>query len=225
MDAPGQKDLKELAALLREQRPHPSHLQLDETKRRVMARRARHAVHGRRSSWTARLVLASVFSLAFVVNAFGVPGKSASDKLSRVVSSATQSGNTVGAASIQYCPKDSVSSNCPPPSEGCTPGYWKQSHHFDSWVGFAPTDKFEAVFGVNVPGNPTLLDALQAGGGGINALERHAVAALLNASSPDVEYLTVSQVIAKVQAAIATNTIEQTKNELENFNQLGCPLN
>ena len=22
--------------------------------------------------------------------------------------------------------------------EGCTPGFWKQDHHFDSWVGFAP---------------------------------------------------------------------------------------
>jgi hypothetical protein len=122
-----------------------------------------------------------------------------------------------------------VISQCPPPpppgDEGCTPGFWKQSQHLDSWVGFAPSDKFEAVFGVNVPGDPTLLQALNARGGGINALERHAVAALLNASSPGVDYpLTVSEVIAKVQAAIANGTIEQTKNELESFNELGCPL-
>jgi hypothetical protein len=122
-----------------------------------------------------------------------------------------------------------VISHCPPPpppgDEGCTPGFWKQSQHFDSWTGFATTDKFEAVFGVNVPGDPTLLQALNAGGGGINALERHAVAALLNASSPDVDYpLTVSEVIANVQAAIANGTIEQTKNEFESFNELGCPL-
>jgi hypothetical protein len=116
----------------------------------------------------------------------------------------------------------------PPPTgdEGCTPGYWKQPQHLDSWVGFAPTQKYESVFGVNVPGDPTLLDALRAKGGGINALMRHSVAALLNASSPDVAYpLTVSQVIAKVQAAIAGGTIEQTKNEFEQFNELGCPLN
>jgi hypothetical protein len=116
----------------------------------------------------------------------------------------------------------------PPPTgdNGCTPGYWKQTHHFDSWVGFAPTDKYEAVFGVSVPGDPSLLDALNASGGGINALERHSVAALLNASNSDVGYpLTVSQVIARVQAAIAGGTIEQTKNEFEQFNELGCPLN
>jgi hypothetical protein len=122
-----------------------------------------------------------------------------------------------------------VISECPPPpppgDEGCTPGFWKQSQHFDSWTGFAPTDKFETVFGVDVPGDPTLLQALNARGGGINALERHAVAALLNASSPDVDYpLTVSEVIARVQAAIANGTIEQTKNEFESFNELGCPL-
>ena len=43
------------------------------------------------------------------------------------------------------------------------------------------------MFGVDVPGDPTLLDALNSGGGGINALMRHAVAALLNASNPDVD--------------------------------------
>jgi hypothetical protein len=123
-----------------------------------------------------------------------------------------------------------VIGHCPPPpptgDQGCTPGYWKQAHHFDSWVGFAPTQKYETVFGVDVPGNPSLLDALKANGGGINALERHSVAALLNASNSSVGYpLTVSQVIAKVQAAIAGGTIEQTKNEFEAFNELGCPLN
>ena len=38
----------------------------------------------------------------------------------------------------------------PPGGEGCTPGFWKQEQHFDSWVGFAPTDSFDAVFGVDV---------------------------------------------------------------------------
>ena len=42
----------------------------------------------------------------------------------------------------------------PPGGEGCTPGFWKQDQHFDSWVGFAPTDSFETVFGVSVPGQP-----------------------------------------------------------------------
>ena len=89
---------------------------------------------------------------------------------------------------------DSVVVNQPPGGEGCTPGFWKQEQHFDSWVGFAPSDSFEAVFGVDVTlraggqntiEDPTLLDALNANGGGVNALARHAVAALLNASNPD----------------------------------------
>jgi hypothetical protein len=123
-----------------------------------------------------------------------------------------------------------VISACPPPpppgDEGCTPGYWKQPHHFDSWQGFTQSQKYEAVFGVNVPGNPSLLQALGMNGGGINALERHSTAALLNASSSGVDYpFTVAQVIAKVQSAVANGTIEATKNELEDANELGCPLN
>jgi hypothetical protein len=122
-----------------------------------------------------------------------------------------------------------IISECPSPGdEGCTPGFWKQAKHFDSWFGYDRDESFEAVFAVNVPGAPTLLEALKAHGGGINALERHAVAALLNASSPDVDYpLTVAEVKAKVKSAIDSGdpaTIEQTKDELAQFNELGCPL-
>ena len=122
-----------------------------------------------------------------------------------------------------------IISECPPPgNEGCTPGYWKQSQHFDSWFGYSRNQKFEQVFAVNVPGDPTLLEALKANGGGINALERHAVAALLNASSPNVDYpLTQAQVKAMVKSAIDSGdpaTIEQTKDQLEQYNELGCPL-
>jgi uncharacterized repeat protein (TIGR01451 family) len=110
--------------------------------------------------------------------------------------------------------------------EGCTPGYWKQDHHFDSWVGFDPSDSFEDVFGVEVPGDPSLLDALNSGGGGINALMRHAVAALLNASNPDVDSdFTVDEVIALVQEAIETGDIERIKDILAAANEQGCPLN
>jgi uncharacterized repeat protein (TIGR01451 family) len=110
--------------------------------------------------------------------------------------------------------------------EGCTPGFWKQDQHFDSWVGYSPTDSFEDVFGVDVPGDPTLLEALNAGGGGINALMRHAVAALLNASNPDVDSdFTVAEVIALVQEAIATGDYERIKDILAAANEQGCPLN
>jgi len=104
----------------------------------------------------------------------------------------------------------------PGPFEGCTLGYWKQDQHFDSWVDYVPGDYYESVFGresnLDPPGpggafaNPTLLDALEIGGGdgadGQNGMARQAVAALLNASSPDVDFpMTVTEVIQKVQDA------------------------
>ncbi|HEX6693817.1 MAG TPA: hypothetical protein VF035_03840 [Longimicrobiales bacterium] len=111
----------------------------------------------------------------------------------------------------------------PPGFEGCTPGYWKQSQHFDSWVGYSPTDSFSAVFGVNYPG--TLLDAASANGGGANALARHAVAALLNATS-SVQYgADAASVIAAVQAAFASGDYETQKNIFAGWNERGCPLN
>ena len=74
----------------------------------------------------------------------------------------------------------------PPEGEGCTPGYWKT--HPDNWVGYDPTELFNNVFGVVDPDDLTLMEALWAGGGGKYALGRHAVAALLNAAHPDVDY-------------------------------------
>jgi hypothetical protein len=115
----------------------------------------------------------------------------------------------------------------PAGGQGCTPGYWKQPHHFDSWVGYSPTDDFETVFGVDASFDPhTLLDGASRNGGGENALARHAVAALLNASSGGVNYAyTTADVIAMVQAAYATGNFEATKNLFEAQNDTSCPLN
>lgn len=118
----------------------------------------------------------------------------------------------------------------PPDAEGCTPGYWRQDQHFDSWVptGYATSDDFEVVFGVNASFDPhTLLDAVWLGGGGENALARHAVAALLNAAHPDVNYTyTVAQVIAMVQSAYnGTADVETTKDLFDAANNAGCDLN
>jgi len=71
----------------------------------------------------------------------------------------------------------------------------------------------------------TLLDALQNGGGGVDALGRQATAALLNAAKGFYP-LTTAQVIADVKAAYANSSlIESTKDLLEADNTLGCPLN
>jgi len=109
-----------------------------------------------------------------------------------------------------------------PDFEGCTPGYWKNTRmHYCEWdaSGYSPDDDFDATFGTNYF-NPdrTLLEALNAGGGGYDALGRHAVAALLSASNPDVNYgLTVQQVL---DAVLAGN-----KDLLADYNEMGCPLN
>ena len=115
--------------------------------------------------------------------------------------------------------------------EGCTPGYWKQDQHFDSWQAYSPTDEFNTVFGVSgpFPASLTLLQALQLNGGGPNALARHAVAALLDSANSGVDYaLTPAQVIAETQAALASGDatlIEATKNKFAVLNERGCPLN
>jgi hypothetical protein len=117
----------------------------------------------------------------------------------------------------------------PPPAggEGCTPGYWRQDQHFDSWVGYYPSDDFAIVFSVAPTFDPhSLLNAVWLGGGDEDALARHAVAALLNASNPSVNYLySVSDVIAMVQFAYATGNFETTKNLFEVQNESFCPLN
>ncbi|MBI4304239.1 MAG: hypothetical protein HY665_07900 [Chloroflexi bacterium] len=106
----------------------------------------------------------------------------------------------------------------PPGDEGLTPGYWK--NHLSAWQGYTPSQYFDAVFGVGP--HVTLLKALQTGGGGAFALGRHAVAALLNAASSNVDYpLAEAQVIALVQNAYATGTFEGVKNTLEGYNELG----
>ena len=110
--------------------------------------------------------------------------------------------------------------------EGCTPGYWKQRHHFDSWVDFDPDDLFVDVFGSDIFGDITLAEALRLRGGKENALGRHAVAALLNAASEDVDYgLTPADVIDLFHYALDNDVVEETKNMLDELNNAGCPLN
>ncbi len=109
-------------------------------------------------------------------------------------------------------------------AEGCTPGYWKQPQHFDSWVTYDQDDLFSDVFGVGP--DITLLQALKTGGGGENALGRHAVAGLLDAASLDLDYMfTQAQVIQMVVDAYTTPDFEGIKSILEEENELICPLN
>jgi hypothetical protein len=115
------------------------------------------------------------------------------------------------------------------PFQGCTPGYWRQDHHFDSWVatGYAPSDDFNTVFGVSATFNPRTLEvAVALAGGGERALARHAVAALLDAAHPNINYAyTAAEVISGVQNAYSTGDFETFKSALDFANNAGCPLN
>lgn len=113
--------------------------------------------------------------------------------------------------------------------EGCTPGYWKQRHHFDSWPSpYLSSTLFSSVFANAFPGK-TLVQVLNLKGGGLNALGRHSVAALLNAASSGVDYdLTVAEVVAAFNAAYASgdpSIITNQKNVFDMLNNQGCPLN
>ena len=136
-----------------------------------------------------------------------------------------------GGAEITYFNSEAPPPPPPPPGggEGCTPGYWKQAHHFDSWPrGLTPGMDFDTVFGVNLfSPNRSLLVALSTGGGGANRLGRHATAALLNATAGSgVSYdLSAAQVIALVQAAAASGDYDGASDRLEGFNEQSCPLN
>ncbi len=109
--------------------------------------------------------------------------------------------------------------------EGFTPGFWKQSHHFQHWTTFTTNQQFNALFGLTAQQEDrdlTLLGALQRGGGGHRAFARHAAAALLNASQPNVAYaFTIDQVKAMVQQAYTTGDFNTAKNNLESENMLG----
>ena len=109
--------------------------------------------------------------------------------------------------------------------EGCTPGYWKQDQHFDSWPApYTPSTQFSAVFENAFPGM-TLLQVLNLGGGGLEALGRHTVAALLNAQSDAVDYdLSAQAVIDGFNAVFPGGDYEGQKNIFEGLNERGCSL-
>jgi uncharacterized repeat protein (TIGR01451 family) len=116
--------------------------------------------------------------------------------------------------------------------EGCTPGYWKNSP--GCWEFYVPYIWFMDVFdmditigsGKKIVYHPTLMEALNGNGGGVTALARHAVAAMLNAYDPDIDYqMSEAEIIAAVQQALYLGEpyITELKDVLDYFNNAGCP--
>ena len=113
-------------------------------------------------------------------------------------------------------------------AQGCTPGYWKNHSRWPS--PYVQSTLFSSVFANAFP-NKTLQQVLSLGGGGLNALGRHTVSALLNAGAiggPNFP-LTQAQVISQFNAAYAAKVYDPTKNYFESLTDsypgIVCPLN
>jgi len=85
---------------------------------------------------------------------------------------------------------------------------------------------FDSVFGRNqFDPDITLLDALGLGGGGTEALARHATAALLNSGSDMTFDYSSAQVIQLYRDAMdGVIGVESAKNQLASANETGCPF-
>jgi hypothetical protein len=124
-------------------------------------------------------------------------------------------------------------------AQSCSPGYWKQDQHFDSYpTGVTPSTLFGSIFntGSVKVGKPdasqgtsfaslTLLQVLNLNGGGFNAMARQAVSAYLNSLTMAYPY-SAAQVIALVDAAFASGDPTAAHNAFASILQNeNCPLN
>ena len=119
--------------------------------------------------------------------------------------------------------------------EGLTPGYWK--NHPGSWPTWSDgtqvfrTDQIVGSVFTAAPEpnrSMTLFDALNEGGGNVDALLRHAIAALLSTGSQFISYpVSARWIIDQVNAALASGDptrIENLKNQLMTWNQYEANL-
>lgn len=109
--------------------------------------------------------------------------------------------------------------------QGCTPGFWKQTQHFGSWPAqYSPNQLFSSVFADAFPGM-TLLEVLETGGGGLEALGRHTVAALLDSATLGAQYgLSPTNVINMFNGVFGASSLyEMVKNFFAGLNEQGCP--
>jgi hypothetical protein len=167
---------------------------------------------------TATLVLAlGGFTLAAVVSGVGF------------ASGETTTGTTSTDTTPTTTETTPTTTTTPPEGgEGCTPGFWKNLRKHGEFWTLDPNQTVESVFSAATgpEGDQSLIEALENGGGGIDALLRHAVAAVLNAGSPAIDYpFTVGEIVDMVNDALASgdpDVIEDLKDELDAANNLGC---
>ncbi len=110
--------------------------------------------------------------------------------------------------------------------EGCDHKFWRHWTNLDEWVYYGRHDKFSDVFGRAITGDPSLRDALFYQPGVEARIARIGVAALLNASSLDVNYLyTEAEVIQFVQDALdGVISWPAFRDLLNTENDMGCSI-
>lgn len=117
--------------------------------------------------------------------------------------------------------------------QGCSAGFWAQNPEQWNLSPYSPDDLFNTVFGVDVfAAEATLLQVINLEADGpspqVEQLSRQAVAALLNATDPRVNYpLTEAEVIEQYQNAINSGDLAEIvalTDLLDTFNNLGCPI-
>jgi hypothetical protein len=114
---------------------------------------------------------------------------------SGLASPVNSSGKPAGLSNITFCWNPE-----PEPAQWCSPGYWRQDQHLDSWAvtGYSPTDNFAAEIGYTpklsklglaaaASSDPSLWQVLQSpqwyGGEAFNA-----VGDLLSEAHPDINF-------------------------------------
>ena len=96
---------------------------------------------------------------------------------------------------------------------------------------FITTTSFNTYFGVTqaqsgVSNTFTMLDAMNANGGGVNTLMRHGVSALLNVNSVNYPISDFEGLYQALKTAFATQVYEPLATELaahNNLNHQSCP--
>ena len=162
-------------------------------------------------------VVMAVASTALILG----PAQAGGQPTSPTSSSTTTSPPTETTTS----PPPTTTTPPPPGGEGCTPGFWK--NHPEEFPGglYTPdalvSDFFDVPVGYE---DVTFAEALASGGGGLDALLRQAVAALLNAASGEVDYpLDEAGIVSLVNAAIVSGDFDTAIDLLDLYNNLTAP--
>lgn len=106
----------------------------------------------------------------------------------------------------------------------------EMNYEISPWPsGYEPKHRFNMMFQTNISlppdHDPTLFKALKTDGKNIKQLLREAVAAMLNAAHPKVEYkYSVAEIMGITQSAIAARDYQTATDEFAKYNSLGSPI-